>query len=160
MLSSRDASLVVIEFGGSWPRWLDVGTPGCVVMVAQHYEGSPCSLLTQVASRVTRIESAGWSLGNAVLACNDRTDVAAVTARSVLARGLFERMRRDGVRRRAELVLALGEQSDGRARHALVKLAATLDAPLPHTSPVRLCIRIGHDQPLYGSSAVASSNAA
>jgi hypothetical protein len=169
MLHRRTATLVVIEYGGSWPRWLDVGTPGlgakpqaaaaaCVMMVAQHYEGLPSSLLTQVASRVTRMESAGWSLGNVVLVCNERVDVEAVTARSILARGLVERARarptvRGGV---VDFVLALAEHSDGRARQALVKLAATLETPPPHTGCVRLSVRIGQGEPLYGHGAAAA----
>ena len=53
-MKPRNATLVVIEYGASWPRWLDPSHSGDMAVVAQHYEGEPSSLITQVASRVTR----------------------------------------------------------------------------------------------------------
>lgn len=171
MQVTRTATLVAIEFGASWPRWLDVGKPGlgadgaaagasCIVTVAQHYEGVPSSLVTQVASRITRMEQAGWQLGNVVLACNGRSDADALTARSVLARGLLEHLRNRAHRAGAEFVLALGQAHDARAVQALAKLRATL-APPPHAGQsVRVSVRLGQDQPLHAGKPAPSSSAA
>jgi len=78
-MKSRKATLVVIEFGASWPRWLDPTHSGDMAVVAQHYEGEPSSLITQVASRVTRLEAKGWQLKAIVLvhrpSCRNRQEI-------------------------------------------------------------------------------------
>jgi len=82
-MKSRKATLVVIEFGASWPRWLDPSHSGDMAVVAQHYEGAPSSLITQVASRVTRLEAKGWQLNAIVFVSNGRCEGdAAVISRS------------------------------------------------------------------------------
>src|SRR6478609_6144803 len=88
--ATRPASLVVIEFGASWPRWLDPSSDrGDLAVVAQHYAGPPTDLITQVAMRVTRLQARGWRLSTMVLVSNGRADVPTAAARSVLARGLL-----------------------------------------------------------------------
>ncbi len=62
-MKARPATLVVIEFGASWPRWLNpTGDRGDLAVVAQHYAGPPTDLITQVAMRVTRLQARGWQL--------------------------------------------------------------------------------------------------
>ncbi len=90
---SSSATLVVIEFGAAWPRWLPAGNSSHVACVAQHYEGEPRSLIQQVASRVARLEAAGWQFADVVFSLNARRDPDAVAARSVVARGLLSRLR-------------------------------------------------------------------
>ena len=51
-MKARPATLVVIEFGASWPRWLNPAHTGDLAVVAQHYEGLPTDLVTQVAQPV------------------------------------------------------------------------------------------------------------
>jgi hypothetical protein len=139
------ASLVVIEFGASWPRWLGLGDGGRSAVVAQHYEGAPASLLTQVASRVTRLETESWSLERVILVCNDRLDSAALAARSVLARGLLDRLVR---RSRGELVLTVEEGGNGRVGRAVVDLAAGLERSIRGQS-LQLSVRIGDRPPVH-----------
>ena len=79
--------LVVIEFGASWPGWFDPNEHGDMAVVAQHYQGHPGSLVTQVGSRVARLESRGWRLEAMVLVSNGRTEPDDSAARAVLARG-------------------------------------------------------------------------
>jgi hypothetical protein len=38
-MRNRPATLVVIEFGASWPRWMNPAHTGDLAVVAQHYEG-------------------------------------------------------------------------------------------------------------------------
>ena len=109
---TRNATLVVIEFGASWPKWLEPGQGGDLAVVAQHYEGEPTSLVIQVANRVARLETTGWRLETTVLVVNSRTDPAAFAARSVLARGLLARLQKSGGGR---LVLTVDESAGGRA---------------------------------------------
>jgi hypothetical protein len=122
-MRSRNATLVVIEFGASWPRWLDPSHSGDMAVVAQHYEGAPSSLITQVASRVTRLEAKGWQLKAVVLVSNGRCEADFVAARSVLARGLLARLGGAG----GHFALTVDERLGVRARHNLTHLAEALD---------------------------------
>jgi len=137
---SRRATLVVIEFGANWPRWLSPDSQGDMAVVAQHYEGPPGSLVTQVASRIARLESMSWSFDSIVLVANGRTDPQASATRSVLARGLLARLA-SGYSGR--LVLSLDDCNERSAVHALMGLAAALDDSA-HPG-IELCVRIGSD---------------
>jgi hypothetical protein len=142
----RCATLVVIEYGASWPKWLEPSNVGDVAVVAQHYEGEPGSLVTQVASRVTKLEVMGWQLDTLVLVANGRTDPAASAARSVLARGLLSRLKAAT----GQLVLTVDDRAGTRAAHSLTALAAALDG----TGGVMLSVRIGDAEPILGRSPV------
>ncbi len=120
-MQHRKATLVVIEFGASWPRWLHPGESGDLAVVAQHYEGPPNSLVTQVASRVSRLTSKGWQLEGMVLVSNGRTDPEAVASRSLVARGLMAHLRAGGG---VHFTLSVSDQHGRRAAHALTTLAA------------------------------------
>ncbi len=127
IIRPRDATLVVIEQGGAWPRWLDPSAEqlGDMAMVAQHYAGPAASLVEQVARRITRLDGGGWRLSRAVLVSNGKTDPETCSARSMLARGLHARMVTAGAGR---LVLTVDEEQGERALRALEALASTLDA--------------------------------
>jgi len=124
-MRSRKATLVVIEFGASWPRWLDPSHSGDMAVVAQHYEGEPSSLITQVASRVTRLEARGWQLKAVVLVSNGRCEGDSAASRSILARGLLARLSAAGG---GHFALTVDERHGRRARHNLTHLAESLDA--------------------------------
>jgi hypothetical protein len=143
----RAAMLVVIEYGASWPRWLAPSQVGDVAVVAQHYEGEPGSLITQVASRVTKLEAMGWHLDFTVLVSNGRVDPAACAARSVLARGLLARLK---IGAKSQLVLAVDERAGRRAAYSLTALAAALDG----TGGAMLSVRIGDSAPIYGRTPI------
>lgn len=135
----RSATMVVIEFSAAWPRWLKPASGGDMAVVAQHYEGHPSSLVTQVASRTTRLEAVGWSMETIVLVSNGRVDPDAIAARSILARGLMSRLRLLG---RGELILTVDERLGRRAASDLRALSATLERSL-RGAPVVLSARIG-----------------
>jgi hypothetical protein len=145
---TRDATLVVIEFGASWPRWLPPSQGGDLAVVAQHYEGEPTSLVTQVANRLARLQTTGWRLCTTVLVANERTDAAAFAARSVLARGLLARLGKAGG---GELILSVDENASGRACQHLSGLAAALDLDALRAQ-VRVSLRLGRQEPLLGLS--------
>lgn len=147
----RSATLVVIEFGGSWPRWLSPAGSGDMAVVAQHYEGEPASLVTQVASRVTRLAARGWTLEEMVLVSNGRTDAAASASRAVLARGLLANLRAAGGGR---LVMTTSARAPGRAQHALTTLAAAIDRDAVG-SGVAIAVRLGSGGVIEGRSARA-----
>jgi hypothetical protein len=144
-MRNRKATLVVIEFGASWPRWLHPGQSGDLAVVAQHYEGPPNSLVTQVGSRVTRLITKGWQLEAMVLVSNGRTDPEAVASRSVVARGLMANLRAGGG---VHFTLSVSEEAGRRAAHSLTALAAALD-PMAYACGVELSVRLGDKPPLY-----------
>lgn len=126
-MQGEHATLVVIEFGALWPRWLDPSLPGDIAVVAQHYEGPPHSLVTQLENRLTRLIASNWKVETAVLVSNGRTDLESLGARSILARGLLAELKNGGGRR---LVLAVTPERGERACKTLSTLADTLGPSL------------------------------
>jgi hypothetical protein len=145
VIKPRSATLVVIEFGASWPRWLHPGYSGDLAVVAQHYEGPPTDLVTQVASRVSRLTSMGWTLEAIVQVVNERSDADAEAARSVLARGLMAHLRSAGG---SDFTLSMDESLGRRAAQSLNSLAAGLD-PMARACDVVLGVRIGQREPQF-----------
>jgi hypothetical protein len=145
LIKPRKATLVVIEYGASWPRWLQPGMSGDLAVVAQHYEGPPTDLVTQVATRISRLTGMGWELDSIALVVGERYDVEAVAARSVLARGLMAHLRSAGGE---QFALSLDPQFGHRAVHLVSHLAAGLE-PMAVACGVALSLRIGDRAPLF-----------
>ena len=125
-MKARPATLVVIEFGASWPRWLNpTGDRGDLAVVAQHYAGLPTDLITQVAMRVTRLQSRGWQLSSMVLVSNGRADAQTAAARSILARGLLAHLAASGG---GCFALSVDGYLGRRAEHNLAALATSLES--------------------------------
>jgi hypothetical protein len=125
-MKARPATLVVIEFGASWPRWLNpTGDRGDLAVVAQHYAGLPTDLITQVAMRVTRLQARGWQLSSMVLVSNGRADAPTAAARSVLARGLLAHLAASGG---GSFSLSVDGYLGRRAEHNLAALVTSLES--------------------------------
>lgn len=136
-MMARPATLVVIEFGASWPRWLNPsGDRGDLAVVAQHYAGPPTDLITQVAMRVTRLQSRGWQLSAMVLVSNGRADAPTTAARSILARGLLAHLATSGG---GSFTLSVDGYLGRRAEHNLAALAAALQ---PAAASSRVALRV------------------
>ncbi|RYZ04337.1 MAG: hypothetical protein EOO73_23965 [Myxococcales bacterium] len=134
-MKARPATLVVIEFGASWPRWLNPsGDRGDLAVVAQHYAGPPTDLITQVAMRVTRLQTRGWQLTSMVLVSNGRADAPTAAARSILARGLLAHLASSGG---GSFVLSVDSFLGRRAEHNVASLVAALE-PIALSSRVEL----------------------
>lgn len=138
---NRPATLVVIEFSATWPRWLKPTQHGDMAVVAQHYEGHPSSLVTQVATRMTRLENVGWNLYSIILVSNGRSDPDSLAARSVLARGLLSRLR---LRGRGELLLTMDERLGRRPVSQLQALGSSLERSL-RGAHLSLGVRVGDE---------------
>lgn len=149
-MRAGNAMLVVIEFGATWPRWLDPSNSGDIAAVAQHYEGEPESLVTQVASRLGRLVAMGWQIDDVVLVSNGRSDLEAQATRSVLARGLLSHLREVGGVR---LVLTVDAALGRRACHTLTALGASLQGAI--TQGIVVCVRLGEREPIYARPPVA-----
>jgi hypothetical protein len=146
-MTARPKTLVVIEFGASWPRWLNPnGDRGDLAVVAQHYAGPPSDLITQVAMRVTRLQSREWQLSAMVLVSNGRADAPTAAARSILARGLLAHLAASGG---GSFVLSVDGYLGRRAEHDLTALASALE-PVALASNIVLRVE--------GSSSAASTS--
>lgn len=150
----RETTLVVIEYGASWPCWLDTTPNENLVVVAQHYAGKPAALLEQVKNRLLRVQQAGAHVKTLVFVCNGYTDPAARSARACVARGLFDPLLcLDG----SQLVLS----NDGLrepAALAFTALLATLESDAA-LAGVRLSMRLGSSPPIFGSIAARGTAA-
>jgi hypothetical protein len=151
-MNARPATLVVIEFGASWPRWLNpTGDRGDLAVVAQHYAGPPTDLITQVAMRVTRLQARGWQLSAMVLVSNGRADVPTAAARSILARGLLAHLAASGG---GSFALSVDGYLGRRAEHNLQALATALE-PVARVSRVDLRLERtaahGSNEPVAGA---------
>jgi hypothetical protein len=155
-LRNRPATLIVIEFGASFPSWLNPAHSGDLAVVAQHYEGMPTDLVAQVASRVTKLAQAGWQLDEVVLVSNGRADPESHAARSVLARGLIANLKTAGG---CLLTLSVSEALGRRATHDLTMLAGQLE-PTAVASDLVLAVRIGDDPPVFSRPAAPRGVAA
>ena len=139
-MKARPATLVVIEFGASWPRWLNpTGDRGDLAVVAQHYAGPPTDLITQVAMRVTRLQSRGWQLSSMVLVSNGRADAQTAAARSILARGLVAHLAASGG---GSFTLHVDGYLGRRAEQNLVSLGSALE-PIALASGIALRVHHG-----------------
>jgi hypothetical protein len=151
-MKARPATLVVIEFGASWPRWLNPSADhGDLAVVAQHYAGPPTDLITQVAMRVTRLQSRGWQLSSMVLVSNGRADAPTAAARSILARGLLAHLAASGG---GSFALSVDGYLGRRAEHNLTALATALE-PMALTS--RVALRVESNAAANGPLAAAGS---
>lgn len=148
-MRSHPATLVVIEYGASWPRWLHPAHAGDLAVVAQHYEGLPTDLVAQVASRITRLNQAAWQVDEVVQVANGRSDPDSIAARSVLARGLLAHLKSAGGR---HLTLCVSEALGRRATHELTALAAALES-VALASDLSLSVRVGEETPVYSRPA-------
>jgi hypothetical protein len=154
-MKARPATLVVIEFGASWPRWLNpTGDRGDLAVVAQHYAGLPTDLITQVAMRVTRLQSRGWHLSAMVLVSNGRADAPTAAARSILARGLVAHLAASGG---GSFALSVDGYLGRRAEHNLTALASALE-PIALVNGVALEVRTspGHAPGIAVASALTA----
>lgn len=149
-MKARPATLVVIEFGASWPRWLNpTGDRGDLAVVAQHYAGLPTDLITQVAMRVTRLQSRGWQLSSMVLVSNGRADAQTAAARSILARGLLAHLAASGG---GSFALSVDGYLGRRAEHNLAALVTSLESVALAS---RVDLRLESQASVSGSEPVA-----
>lgn len=141
----RKVTVVVIEAGASWPRWLHPWDSGDFAVVTQQQDGQPGELVNQVGHRLSGLAGKGWQIDGIVLVTNGRTDPATETARSVVARGLMAQLRSSGG---VHFTLSVNEELGRRAANSLTALGTTLDS-LAFACGVELAIRIGDKPPLY-----------
>jgi hypothetical protein len=144
----RETTIVVIEYGASWPRWLDTTPNVNTAVVAQHYDGKAAALLTQIKTRLERLQQDGAQVKTLVYVCNGHNEPAARSARASVVRGLFGPL---GCAEGSQLVLSNDEIREPAAL-AFTALVATLESDAARAG-VKIGLRLGASPPLFGSFA-------
>ena len=117
--SPRAGSLVVVELGAEWPHLAE--SDRAVRRVLAQLEGeTPTLFAERVAGSLDGLFGKGVQLGAAALACNERIDAAADTARRKLGGILLGLM---AAHKSGKVVLTASPLSSGRLRHSLSSLA-------------------------------------
>jgi hypothetical protein len=120
--ASSGGLLVLVELGGEWPS--PVSTDGLLRRVLAQNEGeTPAAFADRVANSLDGLFGKGVRLEAATLACNERLDPAAETARrKILGLALGSMAKHKAGR----VYLAASARSGGRLRHGLSALAQGL----------------------------------
>ncbi len=149
VMRSHPATLVVIEYGASWPRWLHRRTPA--ISLSSRSTTKACRPISsrrwQAASHASIKLPGRWD--EVVQVANGRSDPDSIAARSVLARGLLAHLKSAGGR---HLTLCVSEALGRRATHELTALAAALES-VALASDLSLSVRVGEDTPVYSRPA-------
>jgi hypothetical protein len=114
--------LIVVELGGDWPSWALTST-GTRRVLAQIEGETPAAFADRVASSLDGLFGKGISLSSVALACNERVDDAADSARRKLAGLALGAMAKH---RTGKVYLTAAHHSSGRLRHSLSSLAQDL----------------------------------
>lgn len=119
---SSGGLLVLVELGGAWPS--PTSSDGAVRRVLAQNEGeTPAAFAERVANGLEGLFGKGVRLETATLACNERLDQSAESARrKILSLALGSMAKHKSGR----AYLATSARSGGRLRHALSALAQGL----------------------------------
>lgn len=118
-----DSALVVMESGSEWPAWIDECQASGARTIAQDDAESPGDLARRVGDVAAALGDGECPVQMAVIACNERIDAAAQSARRRAATALLSAMASRGAGR---LLFSVNRRASGRARHAISALASDL----------------------------------
>jgi len=153
--------LVVVELGGEWPSQAALAPAGTATrrVLAQTEGETPSVFFERVANSLDGLFSRGIQLETVVVACNERVDDAAASARRKalgLALGSMAK------HKSGRAYLAASARSGGRLRHALSALAqglfdewrtAGLEVSVDFGEESRLPASDGAQQPTFAFTA-------
>lgn len=121
--SLSDAQLIVVELGAEWPIAALTSSPSARRVLAQDESESPAAFAVRVGEQLNGLQARGIALGGAVLACSERLDRDAQSARAELARAAASALARN---RGGELDLVAFDRNEGRSQAALSGLVSEL----------------------------------
>ena len=119
-----DGLLIVLELAAEWPSLPGLAVaPASRRVLSQDETESPAAFAVRVGEQLDGLFARGVALKNAVIACNDRLDGPASTARAELSRAAASAMARA---LGGSLLLIASDRNEGRGREAFGALAAEL----------------------------------
>lgn len=138
----NDSALVVMETGSQWPAWLARYEPvaPCTRVIVQQDNESLYSLAQRTAERLGELSHRGESLDLAIVACSERCDDGALSARRAMAHAILSTLAESG---QGSLWFTESQRQSGGARQAISVLAGTL-AQEWENSGVTVSVRFGH----------------
>ena len=144
--TSSAGPLIVVELGAEWPSVLQaelssVAPSGARRVLAQEESESPAAFAARVGAELDGLFARGAALGSAVIACSERLDDSARSARADLARAAAGAMA-GGTGGR--LLLTASDRNQGRSRAALSALESELRAEW-QSAAVELKLRFAND---------------
>jgi hypothetical protein len=142
--TSSAGLLIVVELGAEWPSVLQAelssAAPGGARRVlAQEESESPAAFAARVGAQLAGLFARGAALGGAVIACSERLDESARSARADLARAAAGAMAGGG-----RVLLTASDRNQGRSRSALSTLESELRAEW-QSAAVELELRFAND---------------
>jgi hypothetical protein len=147
--SNGSGLLVVVELGGAWPAHLEqLEQSGRRVLTQQEGE-APAEFVERVLQGLDGLFGRGIRLTSVVVACNERIDDAADSARRKLAGLTLGAMARHKAGR---VCLATSARSSGRLRHSLAALARDLSLEW-HKAGLEATVELGDDQDAVAAAA-------
>ena len=122
---SSEGLLIVVELGAEWPSLsgAEAARVSSRRVLAQDETETPAAFAVRVGEQLGALFARGMALGSAVLACSERIDVAALSARAEVARvaaGVLARARGGSVS------LVASDRNEGRSRAPLTALREEL----------------------------------
>jgi hypothetical protein len=148
--STLEASglLVIVELGGEWPGLMRADASARRV-ITQHEGETPAAFADRVAAGLDNLFGRGIKLATVALACNERVDGAADTARRKLGSGVLGIMAKH---KQGRFYFTASPHSSGRLRHALSAQARALFDEW-RTAGLEVSVEFGDER---GSSSTAS----
>ena len=138
---SSEGQLIVVELGAEWPSAALAAASNARRVLAQGESESPTAFAVRVGEQLNALQARGATLGGAVIACSERLDERARTARAELARAAASSLART---QGGELVLVATDRNEGRSRAALSGLVGELQKEW-HSAAVVTTLRFGAD---------------
>jgi hypothetical protein len=113
--------LIVVELGAEWPsapqpELYALGEGGARRVLAQEESESPVAFAARVGTQLDGLCARGATLGGVVLACSERLDAVAQSARVELGRAAAGAMARGTGGR---LLLSVSDRNQGRSRSVM-----------------------------------------
>ena len=138
---SPDNQLIVVELGAEWPS-LPAELPRSARRVlAQADAESPAAFSVRVAEQLNCLLARGAALGNAIIACNERSDEHAQGARGELARALAGALAHASG---GNLQLSVSDRNEGRSRAVFSALQSELGREW-QSAAVQISLRFGDE---------------
>jgi hypothetical protein len=144
--TSSAGLLIVLELGAEWPSALpaelSAALPnGARRVLAQEESESPAAFAARVGAQLDGLFARGAPLGSAVIACSERLDHSARSARADLARAAAGAMAGGAG---GCLLLSASDRNQGRSRAALSALESDLRAEW-QSAAVELTLRFANE---------------
>jgi hypothetical protein len=141
MPPAENDALVILEFGAEWPGRYAGGDPDAPQSkVISQREDEPLSeFVDRVGEFISNQDAQGALPGRVIVACSDRSDDGAITARRALGRRILSTFAHLG---RGSLLFAESQRKSGGSRQALSDLATDLEHEFEE-DPVQVSVRFG-----------------